>query len=286
MAIDLDHLPLDDEPTYELFRSGKTACVFQFDSSGMRDLLRRAKPRVFRRPRGPQRPLPPRGARRGHRRGLRAAAQRHQPRDVPASRARADPRRDARHPGVPGAGHADRPARRRLLARRGGPAAQGHRQEEARDHAGRGREVHPQVGGARHAEEEGAGALVADRAVRPVRIQQVPRRGLRPRGLQDGVPEGALSGRLLRGQPLRRDRLDRRDREGPRRLPGVRDRGPAAGHQRVAERASRPPARRSASASRPSRASGKRRPGPSSKSGGSVRSPRSPTSSSGWTRAS
>src|SRR5712692_10175498 len=29
--IDLDHLPLDDEKTYELFRSGKTACVFQFD---------------------------------------------------------------------------------------------------------------------------------------------------------------------------------------------------------------------------------------------------------------
>ena len=45
--LDLDHLPLDDEPTYELFRSGKTACVFQFDSGGMRDLLRRAKPRVF-----------------------------------------------------------------------------------------------------------------------------------------------------------------------------------------------------------------------------------------------
>ena len=44
---DLDHLTLDDEKTYELFRSGKTACVFQFDSSGMRDLLRRAKPRVF-----------------------------------------------------------------------------------------------------------------------------------------------------------------------------------------------------------------------------------------------
>ncbi len=46
-SVDLDHLPLDDEKTYELFRSGKTACVFQFDSSGMRDLLRRAKPRVF-----------------------------------------------------------------------------------------------------------------------------------------------------------------------------------------------------------------------------------------------
>ncbi len=47
VTLDMDHLPLDDEPTYELFRSGKTACVFQFDSGGMRDLLRRAKPRVF-----------------------------------------------------------------------------------------------------------------------------------------------------------------------------------------------------------------------------------------------
>ncbi len=45
--MDLDRIALDDEPTYELFRSGKTACVFQFDSGGMRDLLRRAKPRVF-----------------------------------------------------------------------------------------------------------------------------------------------------------------------------------------------------------------------------------------------
>jgi DNA polymerase-3 subunit alpha len=47
VTLDLEHIPLDDEPTFELFRSGKTACVFQFDSGGMRDLLRRAKPRVF-----------------------------------------------------------------------------------------------------------------------------------------------------------------------------------------------------------------------------------------------
>ena len=47
VSLDMDHLPLDDEPTYELFRSGKTACVFQFDSGGMRDLLRRARPKVF-----------------------------------------------------------------------------------------------------------------------------------------------------------------------------------------------------------------------------------------------
>src|SRR5499427_6082869 len=47
VTLDMDHVPLDDEPTYELFRSGRTACVFQFDSGGMRDLLRRAKPKVF-----------------------------------------------------------------------------------------------------------------------------------------------------------------------------------------------------------------------------------------------
>jgi DNA polymerase-3 subunit alpha len=46
-AVDLEHVPLDDGKTYELFRAGKTACVFQFDSSGMRDLLRRARPRAF-----------------------------------------------------------------------------------------------------------------------------------------------------------------------------------------------------------------------------------------------
>ncbi|HEY3169821.1 MAG TPA: DNA polymerase III subunit alpha, partial [Thermoanaerobaculia bacterium] len=46
-VVDLDRVPLNDDKTYELFRSGRTACVFQFDSSGMRDLLRRAKPKVF-----------------------------------------------------------------------------------------------------------------------------------------------------------------------------------------------------------------------------------------------
>ena len=46
-TVDLNAVPLNDEMTYELFRSGRTACVFQFDSSGMRDLLRRAKPKVF-----------------------------------------------------------------------------------------------------------------------------------------------------------------------------------------------------------------------------------------------
>src|SRR5687768_2661240 len=42
--LDIDAVPLDDAKTYELFANGQTYGVFQFESSGMRDLLRKAKP--------------------------------------------------------------------------------------------------------------------------------------------------------------------------------------------------------------------------------------------------
>ncbi len=45
--IPLDDLPLDDRPTYELFSRGQTSGVFQFESSGMQDILRRLKPERF-----------------------------------------------------------------------------------------------------------------------------------------------------------------------------------------------------------------------------------------------
>ncbi len=45
--IDLDHLPLDDKPTYELMARGETQGVFQLESSGMRELLTRLKPDNF-----------------------------------------------------------------------------------------------------------------------------------------------------------------------------------------------------------------------------------------------
>ncbi len=41
IRIDLDHLPLDDAPTYQLFSRGETSGIFQFESHGMRDILRR-----------------------------------------------------------------------------------------------------------------------------------------------------------------------------------------------------------------------------------------------------
>jgi DNA polymerase-3 subunit alpha len=42
--LDIDAVPLDDRRTYELFSNGQTYGVFQFESSGMRELLRKAKP--------------------------------------------------------------------------------------------------------------------------------------------------------------------------------------------------------------------------------------------------
>jgi len=39
--IDIDNLPMDDKPTFELFNRGDTIGVFQLESSGMRDLIRR-----------------------------------------------------------------------------------------------------------------------------------------------------------------------------------------------------------------------------------------------------
>ena len=45
--LSLAHIPLDDPKTYELFSDGQTLGVFQFESSGMRETLRKAKPKRF-----------------------------------------------------------------------------------------------------------------------------------------------------------------------------------------------------------------------------------------------
>ncbi len=45
--LNLEKIPLDDKKTYELFGGGHTLGVFQFESSGMRETLRKAKPQRF-----------------------------------------------------------------------------------------------------------------------------------------------------------------------------------------------------------------------------------------------
>ncbi|MFQ3348483.1 MAG: DNA polymerase-3 subunit alpha, partial [Paracoccaceae bacterium] len=44
IAIDISIIPLDDQASYELYASAKTVAVFQVESSGMMDALRRMKP--------------------------------------------------------------------------------------------------------------------------------------------------------------------------------------------------------------------------------------------------
>jgi DNA polymerase-3 subunit alpha len=45
--IDIEHLPLDDSDVYSLFAAGNTIGIFQFESAGMRDYLRKLKPENF-----------------------------------------------------------------------------------------------------------------------------------------------------------------------------------------------------------------------------------------------
>jgi len=47
IEINLDDIPLDDEKTFELLRKGETDGVFQLESDGMKELLRRLKPTDF-----------------------------------------------------------------------------------------------------------------------------------------------------------------------------------------------------------------------------------------------
>ncbi|MDD5653888.1 MAG: DNA polymerase III subunit alpha, partial [Candidatus Omnitrophica bacterium] len=47
IKLDIDHVPLDDANTYKLLAAAQTIGVFQVESSGMRDLLRKLEPERF-----------------------------------------------------------------------------------------------------------------------------------------------------------------------------------------------------------------------------------------------
>jgi DNA polymerase III subunit alpha len=44
IELDIDNIPLDDAKTYKVFQEGAAFGIFQFESSGMRELLRKARP--------------------------------------------------------------------------------------------------------------------------------------------------------------------------------------------------------------------------------------------------
>lgn len=45
--LDIDHIPIDDKETYELFSQGNTGAIFQFESPGMQKSLKQLQPTVF-----------------------------------------------------------------------------------------------------------------------------------------------------------------------------------------------------------------------------------------------
>ncbi len=45
--IDINHIPLDDSKTFDLLQSGQTTAVFQLESRGMQELIKRLKPDCF-----------------------------------------------------------------------------------------------------------------------------------------------------------------------------------------------------------------------------------------------
>jgi DNA polymerase-3 subunit alpha len=47
IEVDLDHIPIDDAKTFELYQQGRTIGTFQFESAGMQKYLRELKPTVF-----------------------------------------------------------------------------------------------------------------------------------------------------------------------------------------------------------------------------------------------
>ena len=47
ITIDITKIPLDDAKTYILVSKGETSGVFQLESSGLKDVLRRLQPAVF-----------------------------------------------------------------------------------------------------------------------------------------------------------------------------------------------------------------------------------------------
>ena len=128
--IDMATLPLDDEKTYAMMARGDAVGVFQFESEGMREALKKVQPTEFEdlvalialyRP-GAMDQIPT------YARGKRNPETDHLHRRPPAPDHRGDQGRDP----VPGAVDADRQVDRRLLRPAGGRPAQGDRQEEPR----------------------------------------------------------------------------------------------------------------------------------------------------------
>ena len=140
VEIDIEAIPLDDATTFEMLARGDSVGVFQFESDGMRDALRKVRPTEFN-------DIVALGAlyRPGAMRFIDDYASGKRDPNLGPLRGRApalDHRGDLRLLHLPGAADGDLEADRRLQPRRGRRPAQGGRQEEARPDGDDGGQVH------------------------------------------------------------------------------------------------------------------------------------------------
>ena len=230
-TIDLDSLPLDDQGAFSIFRTANTAAVFQFESRGMRELLKQAPVTRFDdiialvalyRP-GPMELIPDFVARKTGRERAAYMDARLEPILSPTYGVmvyQEQVMKIAQEIGGYTLGGAD------LLRRAMGKK----KPEEMAKH--RGIFVEGAVKN-NLARGEGVAALRPHGEVRGLRLQQVARRGVRARRLPDRVLQGASSVRVHGGEPLARHGRHRQGAQPARRCDRARAHDPSARRQRI-----------------------------------------------------
>ena len=234
--LDPSTLPMDDAATYALLKRCETTAIFQLESRGMRDLVRRLQPDRFEdivalvalfRPGPLQSGMVDDFINRKH--GRATGHDR-----LPAPGARGRPCPDLRGDPLPGAGDADRAGPGRLHAGRRGSAAPRDGQEKARGDGEAALGVRRRRRRARRRAAYGGAHLRPDGEVRGLRLQQVALRGLCAALLSDRLAQGALSGGVHGGRAVLRHGPHRQGRHADRRVSPHGPRGRAPGRQQLA----------------------------------------------------
>ena len=139
--LDLEILPRNDEASYALLGKGLTAGIFQFESRGMTDILRRVKPEPPGGPHRFERPLPARSDSGRHDRRLHCSQEWQEASDLRPPATQGDSGRNLRCHRVPGAGDSDLQQGCGLHLGRSGRGAPRHGEEETRRDGGEQGEV-------------------------------------------------------------------------------------------------------------------------------------------------
>ena len=169
----LEDLPLDDPRAYEIFCKGFTSGMFQFESPGMRDILRRYQPTPHRRSDRAERAVSPRPDSGRHARRFHRAQAWPQGGGLRSAGAEGDSGRDLRRHPLSGTGDADLEPRWRAIrwAMRICCAAPWARRRPRRWRSSA--SASSQGAAKRASAEEGRKDLRPDGAVRGLRLQQV-----------------------------------------------------------------------------------------------------------------